>query len=30
VTWIVGVDGPGFVALSRLTSPNRIVIAVSQ
>jgi hypothetical protein len=30
VTWIVGVDGPGCVALSRLTGPDRIVIAVSQ
>ena len=30
VTWIVGVDGPGCVALSRLTGPDRIVVAASQ
>ena len=30
VTWIVGVDGPGCVAVTRLSSPNRIVVAVTQ
>jgi hypothetical protein len=30
VTWIVGVDGPGCVAVSRLTGPSRIVVAVTQ
>lgn len=30
VSWIVGVDGPGCVALSRLTGPDRIVVSVSQ
>jgi len=29
VTWIVGVDGPGCISLSRLSSPARIVVAVS-
>ena len=30
VTWIVGVDGPGCVAVTRLSSPKRIVVAVTQ
>jgi hypothetical protein len=30
VTWIVGVDGPGCVAVSRLTGPDRVVVAVTQ
>jgi hypothetical protein len=30
VTWLVGVDGPGCVAVSRLTGPDRIVVAVTQ
>ncbi len=30
VTWIVGVDGPGCVAVTRLTGPARIVVAVTQ
>jgi len=30
VTWLVGVDGPGCVAVSRLTGPDRIVVSVTQ
>ncbi len=30
VTWIVGVDGPGCVAVTRLTGPDRVVVAVTQ
>lgn len=30
VTWIVGVNGPGCVAVTRLTGPSRIVVAVTQ
>ena len=30
VTWLVGVDGPGCVAVSRLTGPDRIVVSVKQ
>ena len=30
VTWIAGVDGPGCVAVTRLTGPSRIVVAVTQ
>jgi hypothetical protein len=30
VTWIVGVDGPGCVAVYRLSSPDRVVVAVTQ
>ena len=30
VTWIVGVDGPGCVAVTRLTGPDRIVVSVTQ
>jgi hypothetical protein len=30
VTWIVGVDGPGCVAITRLTGAQRIVVAVTQ
>jgi hypothetical protein len=30
VTWIVGVDGPGCVGVTRLTGPQRIVVAVTQ
>lgn len=30
VTWIAGVDGPGCVAVTRLISPDRVVVAVTQ
>lgn len=30
VTWIVGVEGPGCVTVTRLTSPARVVVAVTQ
>jgi hypothetical protein len=30
VTWIAGVDGPGCAAVTRLTGPARIVVAVTQ
>jgi hypothetical protein len=30
VTWLVGVDGPGCVAVTRRSSPKRIVVAVTQ
>jgi hypothetical protein len=30
VTWIVGVDGPACVAVTSLSSPKRIVVAVTQ
>lgn len=30
VTWLVGVDGPGCVVVSRLTAPDRIVVSVAQ
>ena len=30
VTWIAGVDGPGCVAVTRLTGPDRVVVAVTQ
>ena len=30
VTWIVGVNGPGCVAVTRLTGPSRIVVSVTQ